>query len=91
MLDAIALEVRQAEFSYHESAGILKALTGTVTQAERLVQMAEKGYEFGVKIRLEVDDAQLNLLQARSNRAKAQRDFRVAQVNYLWAIGVAGE
>jgi HAE1 family hydrophobic/amphiphilic exporter-1 len=91
MLDAIALEVRQAEFSYHESAEILKALTGTVKQAERLVQMAEKGYEFGVKIRLEVDDAQLNLLQARSNRAKAQRDFRVAQVNYLWAIGVAGE
>jgi outer membrane protein len=91
LLDSIALEVRQAEFSYHEAAEILKALSGTVNQAERLVQMAEKGYEFGVKIRLEVDDAQLNLLQARSNRAKAQRDFRVAQVNYLWAIGVAGE
>ena len=91
LLDAVALEVRQAEFSYHEAAGILKALSGTVKQAERLVQMAEKGYEFGVKIRLEVDDAQLNLLQARSNRAKAQRDFRVSQVNYLWAIGAAGE
>lgn len=91
LLDSIALEVRQAEFSYHEAAGILKALSGTVKQAERLVQMAEKGYEFGVKIRLEVDDAQLNLLQARSNLAKAQRDFRVAQVTYLWAMGVVGE
>lgn len=91
LLDAIALEVRQAEYSYREAAEILKALSGTVKQAERLVQMAEKGYEFGVKIRLEVDDAQLNLLQARSNRARAQRDFRVAQVNYLWAIGTAGE
>lgn len=91
LLDAIALEVRQAEFSHREAAEILKALSGTVKQAERLVQMAEKGYEFGVKIRLEVDDAQLNLLQARSNQARAQRDFRVAQVNYLWAIGVAGE
>jgi outer membrane protein TolC len=91
LLDSIALEVRQAEFSYHEAAGILKALSGTVKQAERLVQMAEKGYEFGVKIRLEVDDAQLNLLQARSNLAKAQRDFRVAQVVYLWAMGVLGE
>ena len=48
-------------------------------------------YKFGVKIRLEVDDAQLNLLQARCNLAKAQRDFRVAQVTYLWAMGVAGE
>jgi len=91
LLDSIALEVRQAEFSYQEAAGILKALSGTVKQAERLVQMAEKGYEFGVKIRLEVDDAQLNLLQARSNLAKAQRDFRVAQVVYLWAMGVVGE
>ncbi len=91
LLDSIVLEVRQAEFSCRESAEILKALSGTVKQAERLVQMAEKGYEFGVKIRLEVDDAQLNLLQARSNQAKAQRDFLVAQVNYLWAMGVAGE
>lgn len=89
--EAIALEVRQAEFSYREATEIVKALSGTVTQAERLVQMAEKGYEFGVKIRLEVDDAQLNLLQARSNLARAQRDVRVAQTNYLWAIGVVGE
>ena len=91
LLDSIKLEVRQAEFSYREAAEILKALSGTVKQAERLVQMAEKGYEFGVKIRLEVDDAQLNLLQARSNLARAQRDLRVAQVNYFWAMGVAGE
>jgi len=91
LLDSIALEVRQAEFSYREAAEILKAISGTVKQAERLVQMAEKGYEFGVKIRLEVDDAQLNLLQARSNLAKAQRDHGVAQVNYLWSMGVVGE
>ena len=91
LLDSIKLEVRQAEFSYREAAEILKALSGTIKQADRLVQMAEKGYEFGVKIRLEVDDAQLNLLQAMSNLARAQRDFRVAQVNYFWAMGVAGE
>jgi outer membrane protein TolC len=91
LLDSIKLEVRQAEFSYREAVEILKALSGTVKQAERLVQMAEKGYEFGVKIRLEVDDAQLNLLQARSNLAKAQRDFRVAQVTYQWAMGIVGE
>ena len=91
LLDAIALEVRQADFSLQEAAGIFTALTGTVKQAERLVQMAEKGYEFGVKIRLEVDDAQLNLLQAKSNLARSERDYRVAQVNYLWATGVVGE
>jgi HAE1 family hydrophobic/amphiphilic exporter-1 len=91
LLDAIALEVRQAEFSYREAAEICTALSGTVKQAERLVKMAEKGYEFGVKIRLEVDDAQVNLLQARSNLARAQRDYHVALVTYRWSLGVAGE
>jgi len=91
LLESIALEVRQAEFSYQEAGEIKKALSGTVKQAERLVQMAEKGYELGVKIRLEVDDAELNLLQAKSNLARAERDYRVTKVGYLWAIGIAGE
>jgi HAE1 family hydrophobic/amphiphilic exporter-1 len=89
--DSVALEVRDTDNALRESAEIVQALSGTVKQAERLLQMAEKGYEFGVKIRLEVDDAQLNLLQARSNLARARRDYRVAQVNYQWAMGVAGE
>jgi len=89
--DTVALEVRDADNAVREAAEIVQALSGTVRQAARLVQMAEKGYEFGVKIRLEVDDAQLNLVQARSNLARAQRDYRVAQVNLLWAMGVAGE
>jgi len=91
LLDSISLEVRQAEYSYREATEIFKALSGTVKQAERLLQMAEKGYELGVKIRLEVDDAQVNLLQARSNLVRAERDIRVALVNYMWSMGVAGE
>lgn len=91
LLDSIALEVREAGYDLLEAAEIYQAVSGTVKQAERLVQMAEKGYEYGVKIRLEVEDAQLNLLQARSNQARAQRDYRVARVNYLWAAGMAGE
>ncbi|MDD2366491.1 MAG: TolC family protein [Desulfuromonadaceae bacterium] len=89
--DSIALEVHQAEFSWVEAAKILNSLKGTVNQAERLLSMAEKGFELGVKIRLEVDDAQLNLLQAKSNLARAQRDYRTARTGYLWAIGVLGE
>jgi len=40
-------------------------LSGTVNQAERPLAMAEKGFELGMKIRLEVEDAELNLLQAK--------------------------
>ena len=53
--------------------------------------MAEKGYEFGVKIRLEVDDAQTSLLQAQINRAKAATDYLVARVNLEWTMGKLGE
>ena len=91
MLDTIALEIRNACDAVKEAADIVASMSGTVRQAERLVQMAENGYKFGVKIRLEVDDAQLNLMQARSYLARAQRDYQVAMVNYEWAMGVAGE
>jgi len=91
LADAISLEVRTAISNLREAGEILSALAGTVHQAERLLQMAEKGYEYGVKIRLEVDDAQLNLLQARISLARASRDYLSARVNLAWAMGVAGE
>ena len=91
LLDAIALEIRITSDAIREAAEIVQALSSTVMQASRLLQMAEKGYEYGVKISLEVDDAQMNLLQARSNLARAQRDYRAALVGYDWAMGIAGE
>lgn len=91
ILDSIALEARTAVNAVQEAGEIAKALAGTVTQAERLLFMAEKGYEFGVKIRLEVEDAELNLQQARGNLARARRDYLVALVNMEWAKGVLGE
>jgi outer membrane protein TolC len=56
-------------------------------QAERLLFLAEKGFELGVKTRLEVQDAELNLSAARANLARAQRDYRVASVNLEWVTG----
>jgi hydrophobic/amphiphilic exporter-1 (mainly G- bacteria), HAE1 family len=89
--DSITLEVRLALDAAREAAAILSALGGTVGQAERLVSMAEKGFEFGVKTRLDVDDAQLNLIQARANRARARRDYLVALNVLRWVQGMLGE
>ena len=89
--DGIALEVRLAVDQAAKSAEIVRALSTTVAQAQRLLEMAEKGYEFGVKTKLEVDDAEQNLRTARGNLASAQRDFRVAQVNLAWVAGTLGE
>ncbi len=91
LLESVALEIRDAVNDVRESEEIVKALSGTVAQAERLLQMAEKGFELGVKIRLEVDDAELNLRQARGNLARARRDYLVARVNLERIMGVLGE
>jgi len=89
--DAIALEVRLAVDASDQAAEIVRALSGTVSQAERLLTMAEKGFELGVKTNLDVQDAQLNVLQARGSLALAQRDFQVALVNLRWVAGTLGE
>ena len=85
--DSIGLEVRTAIDNVREASEIVAAMTGTVTQAERLLFLAEKGFELGVKTRLEVQDAELNLSSARVNLARAERDYRVARVNLQWVSG----
>jgi HAE1 family hydrophobic/amphiphilic exporter-1 len=89
--ESISLEIRDAVNAVREAEEIVKALSGTVTQAERLLAMAEQGYELGVKIRLEVEDAELNLLQARGNLARSRRDYLVARVSLERVVGVLGE
>ena len=89
--DQVTLEVRVALDAVREAQMIVSALEGTVAQAERLLQMAEQGLEFGVKTRLDVDDARVNLTQARANRAGAQHDYLVALTDLEWVQGVLGE
>ncbi len=86
--DGVRLEVRTAVDSVRESALIVRALSGTVTQARRLLQMSEKGFEFGVKTRLEVDDALLAVVQAEGNLATATRDHLVAWVTLRYVQGL---
>jgi HAE1 family hydrophobic/amphiphilic exporter-1 len=90
-IDAVALETREAVNAARVSEEIVRSLAGTVTQAERLLAMAEKGYELGVKTRLEVEDAQLNLRQAKGSLSRASRDYLVARVNLDWVTGTLGE
>ena len=87
LVDAIVLQTREAVNFVREGGEIVKGLSGTVDQAQRLLAMAEKGFHFGVKTRLEVDDAQLNLTLAQGNLAKARRDYLVAQTQLEWVMG----
>jgi HAE1 family hydrophobic/amphiphilic exporter-1 len=85
--DAVSLEVQAAIDAAREAAEIVTALGSTQQQAEKLVFLSDKGFELGVKTRLEVQDAQQNLRQAQANLAVAQRDYRTALVNLEWVQG----
>jgi HAE1 family hydrophobic/amphiphilic exporter-1 len=85
--DTIALQVRQALDVIRETSEIVASMGGVVAEAERLLAMAEKGFEYGVKTRLEVEDADLNLSEARLNLAAARRNRAVAQVTLRWVTG----
>lgn len=89
--DSITIECRIALDQVNEALDILNTSTDTVAQAEKLLAMAEKGYELGVKIRLEVDDAQLNLTRARGSLATARHDYLVALTNLQWVQGHLGQ
>jgi len=91
LLDAIALEVRDAANAVREAGEIVNALAGTVEQADRLVALGEKGYEYGVKTRLDVDDAQINRSRALGNLARARRDYLVAGAALRHAMGTLGD
>jgi HAE1 family hydrophobic/amphiphilic exporter-1 len=87
LLDGIILQTRESVSKVKEAGEIVKGLSGTVEQAQRLLSMAEKGYEFGVKTKLDVDDAQTNLVRAQGNLAKARHDYLVSLVELEWVKG----
>jgi HAE1 family hydrophobic/amphiphilic exporter-1 len=87
LVDGIVLQTRDSVNAVKEAGEIVKGISGTVSQAQKLLDMAEKGFHFGVKTRLEVDDAQTNLLQAQLNLARARRDYLVAQAILEWVMG----
>ncbi|HBZ57276.1 MAG TPA: TolC family protein [Syntrophobacteraceae bacterium] len=87
LLDDIALDARDATNRVREALDIVKALETTVAQARRLLEMGEAGYRYDVKTHLDVEDAELNVRTARSNLAKARREYLVARTKLLWVMG----
>ncbi|MEN6441507.1 MAG: TolC family protein [Syntrophobacter sp.] len=87
LLDNIVLDARVARNNAEEAAHIAEGLKATTSQAEKLLQMAETGFRHGVKTKLEVDDAESNVLASRINLLRARRDYINARVRLLWIMG----
>lgn len=78
-IEAAQLDTESALADLRAAREIWEATTATVQEAERGYEIATLRYREGVSIQLEIENARLQLAQARVNRAQAARDLWVAQ------------
>ena len=88
--EAVQLEYEQARGERERALASIAARQRTVEQATRVHDLTVLRYESGLATQLEVSEARLALLQARTNVAQAIADFHIADAGYLRALGLRG-
>ncbi|MBN1447253.1 MAG: TolC family protein [Bacteroidetes bacterium] len=77
--DALVTGVQNIRYRLEEAQRRIESQTRTVDQAEKGYRIAVTRYQSGSGTQLEVNDADLALLQARVNRVQAIYDYTVAK------------
>jgi len=77
--EAARIDMESALADLRAAQTAWEATASTVAEAERGYEIARLRYREGVSIQLEIENARLQLEQARANRAQAARDLWVAQ------------
>lgn len=85
--DAAALEVRQAWLGVQTADQAFETARVEVERAQEALSMAQGRYRNGVAVFLEVSQAQVDLLGARSRRTTARYDALRARARLEWARG----
>lgn len=81
--ESVQLQYQQALNEKRRAAEAINGRQTTVSVAERVYELTELRYDQGLATQLEVNEARLALLQARTNLAQAVADFYVAEANVL--------
>lgn len=81
LVEAVQLQVEQALREKQRAAALIAARQTTVDQAARVYRLTELQYREGLATQLEVSNARLGLLQARSNLVQALADFYTADTD----------
>ena len=84
----VQVEYERARGERERARLAIQARQRTVDQAQRVYDLTVLRYEQGLASQLEVSDARLSLLQARTNLAQAVSDFQIADATLARAIGV---
>lgn len=88
--EQVALQYQQALGDRERAAAEIAARRRTVFQAERVYDLTRMRYERGLATQLEVSEARLALLQARTHLAQALADFAIADAALVRALGGRG-
>lgn len=83
--EAVQLQLEQARGEKERARSLIAARQRTVEQAERVHDLTMLQYDEGVTTQLEVSNARLALLQARSNLVQALADFYLADATLVRA------
>lgn len=86
--ESVQLQYEQAIGERERARATIAARQRTVEQAQRVYDLTVLRYEQGQATQLEISDARLALLQARTNLAQALSDFYVANAAVNRARGV---
>lgn len=95
--EAVQLQYEQASGEKQRALAAMQARQRTVDVAQRVYDLTVLRYERGLATQLEVSDARLSLLQARTNLAQAISDFYTADAGLVTGAslgdlsGAAGE
>ena len=87
----VHLQIQQAYYDVEEASERIEANRDAVLQAEKGLRMAGSRYANGAGTLLEILDAQLALVQTRTENAMARRDRGLALMRLERSVGVLGE
>lgn len=85
--NTIRLDIVQAMAQLDQARAVIAASGEALKEADEAVEIAEAGYEQGLRTNLEVLDAQLARDTARTNHAQARHDYAVARARLEQVVG----
>jgi outer membrane protein len=85
--EGVQVEYERARGERERARSTIVARERTADQARRVYDLTVLRYEQGLASQLEVTDARLALLQARTNLAQAVADFHIANATLARAVG----
>lgn len=87
--EAVQMQYEQALGERTRAAAAITARARTVEQAQRVYDLTVLRYDQGLATHLEVSDARLGLLMARSNFAQAVAQYHIADAGLQRALGAS--